>query len=107
VKNLIASIILVGFSSAAFAGNTIKLPTGCWVADSPGGKTAHWVDPCPGGHLRVGTPPAAAPAPNQPPVNRSTGDPLKGLNVSKSKGCWVPDGPNSNTAHWVVPCPNP
>ena len=48
MKIFIASIILLGFSAVALAGNTIKLPTGCWVPDGPNSKTAHWVDPCPG-----------------------------------------------------------
>ena len=135
MRTLMASIVLLGFSSVAFAGNTIG-PRGCWVPDSADAKTAHWADPCPGavgpfnpgkrvaapggtsqGAVPSGMPKEAAPVGTRkaaPPIatrptpasepSQLSGDPLKGLNVTKSKGCWVPDGKDAKTAHWVDPC---
>jgi hypothetical protein len=76
-------------------GNTI---TGCWVPD-PGGKTAHWVNPCPGGLF--GALRSAPTTPTPGPAALIT----KGLNLDDGHGCWVADKPGGNTAHWVKPCP--
>jgi hypothetical protein len=105
VKTFVAAIVLIG-STVAFAGNTITGQGGCWVAD-PGGKTAHWVKPCPTGALSKVASPTPAPTPKvTPKANQRSSDPMKGLNVSPAHGCWVANPPpNGNTATWVNPCP--
>ena len=104
MKNLVVSLLLISFPFVAFAGETI---TGCWVADA-GGKTAHWVDPCPGG-LFGDKPQAAPPTPQPNKFSVGGGDPMKGLNIHQSDGdgCGVANPPpNGNTANWVKPCPS-
>lgn len=94
MKKLLLSIILVGFSSAALADNTIPVPgpskpaavattQGCWLREPNG--TGRWAMPCP----------YALPAP-----------PANARSVARGGGCWVIDMGPPRTEVFVDPCPS-